>query len=78
MPNPYTGRCVCGGIRYQLNAEPLTLYACHCAYCQAQSGSAFGLSMPVPWVRIPEGVLVFPGQPEDDRELVRAWRKRHG
>lgn len=44
---PYAGGCVCGRVRYRLNDEPLTLYACHCAYCQAQSGSAFGLSMPV-------------------------------
>src|SRR5262245_55714041 len=48
MPGPYTGGCVCGSVRYRLDAEPLTLYACHCTYCQTQSGSAFGLSMPVP------------------------------
>lgn len=47
MPPPYSGRCLCGAIRYRLTAEPLTLYACHCADCQALSGSAFRLSMPV-------------------------------
>jgi hypothetical protein len=47
MPPPYPGRCVCGAVRYRLTAEPLTLYACHCADCQALSGSAFRLSMPV-------------------------------
>ena len=41
------GGCQCGFIRYQINGEPLTLYACHCLDCQAQSASAFGLSL---WV----------------------------
>jgi len=31
-----------------------------------------------PWVHIPDGALVFHEQPEDDREPVRAWKKRHG
>ena len=46
--NALSGGCQCGHIRYQINGEPLTLYACHCLHCQAQSSSAFGLSM---WVK---------------------------
>ena len=30
-----------------------------------------------PWVRIPDGVLVFDTQPDDTRELVRAWKAKH-
>ncbi len=41
----YSGQCQCGNICYRINGEPLTLYACHCRACQAQSASAFGLSM---------------------------------
>ncbi|MEM1255164.1 MAG: GFA family protein [Cyanobacteria bacterium P01_H01_bin.21] len=48
MPFPYTGGCQCGQIRYELQAEPLTLYVCHCTDCQHQSSSAFGMSMPLP------------------------------
>jgi hypothetical protein len=48
MPPPLTGRCLCGAVRYQVNDEPLVVYACHCTDCQKRSGSAFGLSM---WVR---------------------------
>jgi hypothetical protein len=29
-----------------------------------------------PWVRIPDGVLVFERQPPDERDLVRAWRAK--
>lgn len=151
MPAPYSGRCVCGAVRYLLTAEPFTIYACHCTDCQAQSGSTFRLSMPVPraaiavtagvpesaeytpldaapkraarcarcatwlwgepahapaiailrpstlddrswvepvahiwvrskqpWVVIPADAVVFDAQPSDERELVRAWRARHG
>ncbi len=44
---PLTGGCQCGRHRYTISALPLTVYACHCGDCQTQSGSAFGLSMPV-------------------------------
>jgi hypothetical protein len=48
MPAPYTGGCQCGAIRYEIHAEPLTLYVCHCTECQKQSSSAFGMSMTLP------------------------------
>ena len=44
---PIEGGCQCGHIRYRINEQPLTLYACHCRDCQKQSSSAFGLSL---WV----------------------------
>jgi hypothetical protein len=45
MPAPYQGRCLCGAVRYRVDREPLTLYACHCLDCQRRTGSAFALSM---------------------------------
>jgi hypothetical protein len=45
MAAPYFGHCLCGAIRYRVNAEPYTLYACHCTDCQRRTGAAFGLSM---------------------------------
>lgn len=47
MPAPYTGGCLCGALRYTVQAEPLTIYACHCTDCQRRTGSAFALSMVV-------------------------------
>jgi len=61
MGVPYTGGCQCGQIRYELQAEPLTIYACHCSECQKQSSSAFGMSMPVPRA----AVVVVLGQPKE-------------
>lgn len=41
-----TGGCQCGRVRYDLRGS-FPIYACHCLECQKQSGSAFGLSIPV-------------------------------
>lgn len=45
MKLPLTGGCQCGALRYEIRAEPLTVYVCHCTECQRQSGSAFGMSV---------------------------------
>ena len=38
------GRCSCGAVGYSLSAEPLVVHACHCTWCQRESGSAFALN----------------------------------
>jgi hypothetical protein len=60
MTAPYSGGCQCGQIRYEIRAEPLALYVCHCRECQKQSSSAFGMSMPVPR----DAVVILQGQPK--------------
>ena len=47
MKLPITGGCQCGAVRYRIDAEPLTVIACHCTECQKQSASAFGMTMTV-------------------------------
>src|SRR3984893_13343438 len=47
MPAPYTGGCQCGSVRYVWTTELMRLAVGHCKECQRQSGSAFGMSMPV-------------------------------
>jgi hypothetical protein len=48
MKLPLTGGCQCGAVRYEIDAEPLIVIACHCTQCQRQSASAFGMTVPVP------------------------------
>src|SRR3979490_1145935 len=60
MPAPYTGGCQCGSVRYVLATEPIRLLACHCKECQRQSGSAFGMSMPVKKDNLTGGGLTKP------------------
>jgi hypothetical protein len=45
---PFTGGCVCGRVRYESRSRPLSVSICHCKTCQARTGSAFSMTMPVP------------------------------
>lgn len=45
MFTPYLGNCICGQFKFRLNAEPITLVACHCTNCQRRSGGALQLSL---------------------------------
>ena len=42
MVEKYTGGCLCGEIRYEVQGEPDRAAICHCRYCQLRTGSAFG------------------------------------
>lgn len=33
-----TGGCVCGAIRYEVTAEPIVTFNCHCRDCQKTTG----------------------------------------
>ena len=44
MRLPLQGGRQCGRLRYEIRAEPLSVYVCHCTECQRQSGSAFAMS----------------------------------
>ena len=37
----YTGRCLCGEVRYELDCELSPLVNCHCQFCRRAHGSAF-------------------------------------
>jgi len=39
MPNPMTGGCLCGKIRYEVSQPPQNVIACHCTHCQKISGA---------------------------------------
>ncbi len=71
MTAPYAGGCQCGQIRYEIRAEPLTLYACHCKECQKQSSSAFGMSMSV----ARDAVILLKGQPKEWKRVSESRRE---
>jgi hypothetical protein len=48
MPEPITGGCACGAVRYSAEAEPIAMINCHCRDCQRASGSAFSPIVVVP------------------------------
>jgi hypothetical protein len=42
------GGCLCGGVRYEGEAEPIFMRACHCKECQRFTGTAFATVIAVP------------------------------
>jgi hypothetical protein len=44
MTGPFDGGCDCRAIRYRMESAPLFVHACHCRWCQRESGSAFALN----------------------------------
>lgn len=48
VPRPITGRCLCGGVTYSVDAEPVWQGICHCSNCQRQTASAFSTVVGVP------------------------------
>jgi len=72
MPAPYLGNCLCGQVKFQLTAEPLTLYACHCTDCQLRSGGALLLSM---WVHR-DSLEVLEGSPLLVSSIANDGRER--
>src|SRR5487761_1318786 len=48
VPTPITGRCLCGGVTYSVDAEPVWQGICHCSNCQRQTASAFSTVVGVP------------------------------
>ncbi|HEX5959097.1 MAG TPA: GFA family protein [Hyphomicrobiaceae bacterium] len=38
------GGCACRQVRYRLEGVPLIVHACHCRWCQRETGAAFALN----------------------------------
>lgn len=74
MDSSFLGRCLCGAIQYRINAEPITVYACHCTDCQRLTSGAFALSMIVPF----ETIELLAGTPTPYRAELTHGRVRRG
>ena len=48
MPDPLTGSCLCGAIRYTVSVPVRELRACHCTHCQKGSGAGGSVNAIVP------------------------------
>ena len=55
---PLEGGCLCGAIRYRLNARPLDAGYCHCRLCQRSAGAPV-----LAWATIPIDDFVCTGEP---------------
>jgi len=41
MSQTYEGGCACRKVRFRMNANPIIVHACHCTWCQRETGTAF-------------------------------------
>ena len=66
---PVRGRCLCGGVRYEVTAPFLRANFCHCSRCRKHSGAAAS-----PQGRVPrEAFRLLAGA-----DLVRVFAPGHG
>lgn len=49
----HEGGCTCGQVRYRIEAAPLIVHACHCRWCQRETGSAFVINAMVEALHVP-------------------------
>jgi len=70
MPDlPLTGGCLCGGVRYELSATPLSARYCHCTRCQRRTGTASSVTARI----VPGSLSIVSGE-----ELVGEWKPEDG
>jgi hypothetical protein len=48
MTASHAGGCLCGAIRYNVNAQITELRACHCTHCQKASGTGMNVVAAIP------------------------------
>jgi hypothetical protein len=63
------GTCLCGGIAFEVEAEPTALRVCHCTSCKKLSGGAGTVNFGVP----PSAITILDGQ-----ELLQSFTPEGG
>lgn len=43
----YTGSCLCGGVRFEIDGELEPIQVCHCLQCRKAQGGPFATAIPV-------------------------------
>ncbi|MBJ7536179.1 GFA family protein [Marinomonas transparens] len=52
MSHLYTGSCLCGDVRFELEGEFKKFFLCHCSRCQKTSGSAHCANLFAPGAKL--------------------------
>lgn len=73
------GHCLCGNVRFRIDAESLPLYSCHCSMCRRTSGGGASVATLVPrkrfeWMSGQDGIGTY-SRPAGYRG---DWRHRCG
>jgi hypothetical protein len=51
---PLAGGCLCGAVRFRIDAPPVRSGYCHCRFCQLNSGAPV-----VAWIEIPVAAFAY-------------------
>lgn len=60
----FSGRCACGAIRYETDADPAVMLNCHCRDCQRASGSGYAAV-----AVFPKTAMIVDGEPRFHRSV---------
>lgn len=63
------GTCLCGGVRFEVDADPETLRFCHCTSCKHLSGGAGTVNFPA----APSAIRIVAGN-----ELIQSFTPEGG
>ncbi len=63
------GKCLCGGVVFEVTSEPLVVNNCHCSQCRRYTGAAFAT-----WVHVPRESFSF----RQGADLVREYETAGG
>jgi len=64
-----TGGCLCGGVRFEVSAAPVSAIYCHCMRCQRRTGTAASVQAHI----VPGSLQVTAGE-----DLLRAFEPADG
>ena len=71
----YTGGCACGAVRYEIAAEPLRAFNCHCRACQHATGTGHATVFVFPRaaVKMTGETREFARQADSGAQMVRGF-----
>lgn len=75
MKSKFTGRCLCGDVRYVAEGKPKIVAQCHCEECRRLSGTGhtIGAMFPASAVSVTGKVSEYRYGSEKDSEVTRAF-----
>jgi hypothetical protein len=73
---PVEGHCTCRFVRYRMTTKPLFVHACHCTWCQRETGTAFALNAMIEAdrVEILGGAPEMVDTPSNSGKGQKIWR----
>ena len=80
MTIPFQGGCSCGAVRYKCNAEPYTVFFCHCLDCQKNTGAPFSVDVivPIDAVEITGELKGYKTTTDSNNEVTRKYCSKCG